>query len=227
MTDHIPLRASNLSRSYGRGASEVHALRDVSLELRAGELVALRGASGSGKTTLLNLLGGLDAPDAGEVTIHGRTLTGATDEELVGFRRRDFGFIFQTFALLPVLSARENVDLPLRLAGVRAPERNARVADLLGAVGLAAHGEQRPAELSGGQQQRLGIARALANRPTVVIADEPTGQLDSVNAEAMMSLIAGLVHERGIAAIVSTHDPRMTVHADRIIDIHDGQLVGS
>ncbi|HEX5858872.1 MAG TPA: ABC transporter ATP-binding protein [Microbacterium sp.] len=224
MTGQVALRASGLNRSYGRGASRVRAVRDVSLELHTGELVVLRGASGSGKTTLLNLLGGLDAPDSGDVWIHGRRLTGATDKELVEFRRRDLGFIFQTFALLPVLSARENIDLPLRLAGVRGDEREGRVTELLGAVGLAAHGEQRPSELSGGQQQRLGIARALANRPGLVIADEPTGQLDSVNAEAMMTLIAALVHERGIAAIVSTHDPRMAVHADRIIAMHDGML---
>jgi putative ABC transport system ATP-binding protein len=159
------------------------------------------------------------------VWLTGRRLTGATEDELVEFRRHDLGFIFQGFALLPVLSARENIDLPLRLAGVDAAAREARVAELLEAVGLTAHAEQRPPELSGGQQQRVGIARALANQPHVLIADEPTGQLDSVNAEAMMSLIADLVHARGVSAIVATHDPRMAAHADRMLHLHDGRLV--
>ena len=139
-------------------------------------------------------------------------------------RRADLGYIFQTFALLPVLSAAENVELPMRIAGVPPEQRDARVAELLEIVGLAEHANQRPNELSGGQQQRLGIARALANGPRLLIADEPTGQLDSTSAEAMMSLIAALVHQRGVAAIVSTHDPRMAAHADRIIEIHDGRV---
>lgn len=223
-TGDVVVRAEGLTRTYGHGAGLVHALREASLELRAGELVVLRGPSGSGKTTLLNLLGGLDAPDAGTVWIGDRQLTGAPEKELVDMRRTDLGYIFQTFALLPVLSAAENVELPLRIRGIAGAERAARVDELLDAVGLAAHAAQRPGELSGGQQQRLGIARALANDPRLLIADEPTGQLDSVNAEAMMTLIASLVHQRGVAAIVSTHDPRMAAHADRIIDIRDGQL---
>lgn len=225
MTANPVVRAEGLSRSYGQGAGTVHALRDASLELRAGELVVLRGPSGSGKTTLLNLLGGLDAPDSGTVWIGDRQLTGAPEKDLVDMRRTDLGYIFQTFALLPVLSAAENVELPLRIRGVAGDERTARVEELLDAVGLSAHAAQRPGELSGGQQQRLGIARALANDPRLLIADEPTGQLDSVNAEAMMTLIASLVHQRGVAAIVSTHDPRMAAHADRIIDIRDGRIV--
>ena len=224
MSADVVVRAEGLSRSYGQGAGLVHALSDATLEVRAGELVVLRGPSGSGKTTLLNLLGGLDAPDAGTVWIGDRQLTGAPERELVDMRRSDLGYIFQTFALLPVLSAAENVELPLRIRGVSGAERTARVDELLDAVGLAAHAAQRPGELSGGQQQRLGIARALANDPRLLIADEPTGQLDSVNAEAMMTLIASLVHQRGVAAIVSTHDPRMAAHADRIIDIRDGRI---
>jgi len=221
----IVVQADGLSRSYGHGEGRVHALREASLRLHAGELVVLRGPSGSGKTTLLNLLGGLDAPDAGEVLIGGRRLTGASESELVDIRRTELGYIFQTFALLPVLSAAENVELPLRIRGVAGPERTARVEELLDAVGLAAHAAQRPGELSGGQQQRLGIARALAGDPRLLIADEPTGQLDSVNAEAMMTLIASLVHQRGVAAIVSTHDPRMAAHADRIVEIRDGRIL--
>lgn len=224
MTETI-VRCEQLHKSYGRGAARVHAVRDVSLDVGAGELVVVRGPSGSGKTTLLNLLGGLDTPDSGRVWVCDREVTGASEDELVELRRHELGFVFQTFALLPVLSARENVDLPLRLAGVPVAEREPRVAELLEAVGLTPHSEQRPAELSGGQQQRLGIARALSTGPRLVIADEPTGQLDSVNAEAMMTLIADLVRSRGIAAIVSTHDPRMAEHADRVIGMHDGALV--
>ena len=219
------LRAEHLVRSYGTGPTRVLAVDDVGLELGAGELVVLRGPSGSGKTTLLNLLGALDAPDSGSVRLDDRELVGAAEDDLVELRRHGIGYIFQTFALVPVLSAVENVELPMRIAGVDGPERRARAAELLGVVGLADHAEQRPGELSGGQQQRLGIARALANEPRLLIADEPTGQLDSSNADAMMGLIARLVHERGVAAIVSTHDPRMAAYADRILEIRDGALV--
>jgi putative ABC transport system ATP-binding protein len=220
----LALRCTGLTRTYGSGENEVHALVDAELEVRAGELVVLRGPSGSGKTTLLNLLGGLDEPDAGQVWIGGRLLTGAPEDDLVDLRRRDIGYIFQTFALLPVLSAAENVELPMRIAGVDPAARAERVAALLDVVGLTGHENQRPDELSGGQQQRLGIARALANAPRLLIADEPTGQLDSGNADAMMALIANLVHQRGVAAIVSTHDPRMAEYADRIVEIRDGRL---
>ena len=218
------LRCEQLSHTYGTGVNAVHALRGVTLDVPAGQLLVLRGPSGSGKTTLLNLLGGLDRPTSGQVWLGDREVTTASEDDLVDMRRHDIGFVFQSFALLPVLSAAENVELPLRIRGVPVADREARVADLLEAVGLSAHANQRPGELSGGQQQRLGIARALANEPRVLIADEPTGQLDSVNAEAMMSLIAALVHQRGVAAVVSTHDPRMAVYADRVLDLHDGQL---
>jgi putative ABC transport system ATP-binding protein len=157
----LALRCAGLTRTYGSGENEVHALVDAELEVHAGELVVLRGPSGSGKTTLLNLLGGLDEPDSGEVWIGGRLLTGAPEHDLVDLRRRDIGYIFQTFALLPVLSAAENVELPMRIAGVDPAARTERVAALLDAVGLTGHENQRPDELSGGQQQRLGIARAL------------------------------------------------------------------
>jgi putative ABC transport system ATP-binding protein len=224
MIGDVVIRCEGLSRTYGSGDNRVHALRDAELEVRSGELVVLRGPSGSGKTTLLNLLGGLDTPTGGQVWLGQREVTGAGEAELVDMRRRELGYIFQTFALLPVLSAAENVELPMRILGLPAAERDTRVAELLEIVGLAPHANQRPGELSGGQQQRLGIARALANDPRLLIADEPTGQLDSTNAEAMMSLIAALVHQRGVAAIVSTHDPRMAAHADRILEIHDGQV---
>ncbi|NYE20223.1 ABC transporter ATP-binding protein [Microbacterium immunditiarum] len=227
MTADVIARCEQVTKTYGRGAAAVHAVRDASIALRAGEVVVLQGPSGSGKTTLLNLIGSLDAPDSGRIWVGDREVTGANEQQLVELRRHDLGFVFQTFALLPVLSARENVDLPLRLAGVRRRERERRVSELLDAVGLTAHAEQRPPELSGGQQQRLGIARALATRPRLLIADEPTGQLDSLNAEAMMGLIAGMVHERGIAAIVSTHDARIAAHADRLVSIHDGVVAAT
>lgn len=218
------LTASGVSRVFGSGSTEVHAVTDVSLSLELGELVLLRGPSGSGKTTLLNLLGGLDRPTAGTVALDGVELSTASEDQLAGIRRRDIGFVFQSFALLPVLSAAENVEVPLRIIRTPAQEREERVRTLLEAVGLAEHANQRPYELSGGQQQRVGIARALANRPRVLIADEPTGQLDSGTATQMMALIAALVHEQGVAAIVSTHDPRMAEYADRVLQLHDGKL---
>ena len=223
MSDAI-VTATGLSRVFGSGDTEVDALTDVSLELHPGELVLLRGPSGSGKTTLLNLLGGLDRPTSGRVLLGEVDFTTASENELAGIRQRDMGFVFQSFALLPVLSAAENIEVPLRIVRTPVHERSERVDELLAAVGLADHANQRPYELSGGQQQRVGIARALANRPRVLIADEPTGQLDSGTAAQMMALISTLVHEQGVAAIVSTHDPRMADYADRVLQLHDGRL---
>ncbi len=219
------IRAQGLTRTFGTGDSAVHALVDATLEVEAGELVVLRGPSGSGKTTLLNLLGGLDTPSAGTVWLGDRELTAMSEADLVEVRRSTLGYVFQSFGLIPVLSAAENVEVPLRITNTDPAERDARVRELLELVGLAPHAEQRPYELSGGQQQRVGIARALANRPTLLIADEPTGQLDSATAASMMDLISELVHSQGVAAIVSTHDPKMAQRADRIVEIHDGRLV--
>ena len=224
MTAGPALRSAGLSRDYGRPGNEVHALVEATLEVFPGELVVLRGPSGSGKTTLLNLLGGLDRPTAGQVWLGDIDLSTATEDELTELRTTRFGFVFQSFALLPMLTASENIEVPLR--GVRTPPaaRAARVRELLGLVGLEGHANQRPDQLSGGQQQRVGIARALANRPDVLIADEPTGQLDSRTAVAMMELISDLVHQEGSAAVVSTHDPKMAEYADRTIEISDGHL---
>jgi len=216
--------ADGLGRVYGSGETATQALTDAAVELRAGELVVLRGPSGSGKTTLLNLLGGLDRPTSGRVQLMGEDVTDAPPEEWVRLRRSTVGYVFQAFALIPHLSAAENIELPLRVVGTPVVERRARVQEMLGLVGLEGHANQRPSELSGGQQQRVGIARALANRPRLLIADEPTGQLDSVTAATMMGLIAELVHGQGVAALVSTHDPNMTASADRVIDIHDGRI---
>ena len=204
---HPLLRADGVGRTFPTAAGPVTALEAVSLEVHPGELLVVRGRSGSGKTTLLNVLGGLDTPTSGTVRLGDLDLTTASESQLVAVRRSRIGFVFQAFGLVPVLSAAENVEVPLRLLGVDPAVRDARVAELLDRVGLAGHAAQRPAELSGGQQQRVGIARALAARPQVLLADEPTGQLDSVTGAAMMDLLVELVHDSGVAAVVTTHDP--------------------
>jgi len=219
------LSARGLSRDYGSPGAEVHAVVDVDLDVEPGQLVLLRGPSGSGKTTLLNLLGGLDRPTSGQVQIADLELSTADDDALARLRSTRLGFVFQSFALLPMLTAAENIEVPLRVVRAEPEAREERVRELLELVGLAGHANQRPDELSGGQQQRVGIARALANRPDLLIADEPTGQLDSRTAIAMMQLIAELVHQQGAAAIVSTHDPQLAAFADRGLELHDGRLV--
>jgi putative ABC transport system ATP-binding protein len=223
----VALRAEGLVRVFPSAAGDVHAVDGIDIELRTGELLAVRGASGAGKTTLLNLLGVLDRPTAGRVWIGDVDTTGLPEAELATLRRDALGFVFQSFGLIPVLSARENVELPLRIAGTDPAERDERVAEALAMVGLAAHTEQRPAELSGGQQQRVGIARAIVARPRVLIADEPTGQLDSRTAATIMDLLGELAHRQGLAAIVSTHDPLLVGRADRVIEVHDGRILGS
>ncbi len=218
------LTATALTRVFGSGPNQVSACTDISLELRPAEMLVIRGRSGSGKTTLLNLLGALDRPTSGSVVLGDIDISAATEAELVEIRRREFGFIFQSFGLIPVLSAAENVEVPLRLLGMNAKERDARVAELLAAVGLSKHAQQRPSELSGGQQQRVGIARALAGNPKVLLADEPTGQLDSATGSAMMDLFADVVHNQGVAALVTTHDPILMARADRVVELRDGRL---
>ena len=191
-----------------------------------GGLTVVRGPSGSGKTTLLNLLGGLDRPTSGEVLLgDGRTLSQMPEDDVLEVRRTLIGYVFQSFGLIPVLSAAENVEVPLRLLGTPAGERSTRVAHALEVVGLSRHTKQRPYELSGGQQQRVGIARALVARPKVLLADEPTGQLDSETAATIMDLLLSVVHEQRIAAVVSTHDPLLAARADVVIDLHDGERV--
>lgn len=226
MTAPAPMvRVQGVDRTFGTGHAAVPALRSVSLEIAPGELVALVGRSGSGKTTLLNIIGGLDAPDAGTVTIGPTEVTGLAEEGLVRLRRDVVSYIFQTFGLIPVLSAAENVGVPLRLRRLSVADRERRVQLLLRLVGLADHAEQRPAELSGGQQQRVAIARALAGSPRLLIADEPTGQLDSRTGLDVMALIRAVVEAEGMTAIVSTHDPVMVALADRVIRLVDGRVV--
>ena len=214
-----------VTRTYASSAGEVHALRDVSFEVDAGQLVALVGRSGSGKTTLLNCIGGLDQPTSGTVTINGSVVTSMNENERTRLRRDELAFIFQTFGLVPMLSARENVGLPLRLRKTPSAEREQRVAHLLDLVGLANHAEQRPSELSGGQQQRVAIARALANSPRLLIADEPTGQLDAETGATIMALLQSVVRSEGMTAIISTHDQSLQAMADRSIRLSDGVLV--
>jgi len=221
------LRVVGVSRVFGSGDTAVRACTDVSLELYPGELVVLRGRSGSGKSTLLNILGGLDIPTDGEVWWGETSLAGLTDDQLTALRRGRVGFVFQSFGLVPVLSAAENVAVPLRIGGVAPAERDERVRRMLELVGLDDHANQRPTELSGGQQQRVALARALVVEPEILIADEPTGQLDSSTAAEMMVLINTLVRERGIAAIISTHDPLIVAQAQSVIELHDGRVTGS
>ncbi|MET8155108.1 ABC transporter ATP-binding protein [Sphaerisporangium sp. NPDC005289] len=211
-----------LRKVYNSGPKEVVALDEVSFEAYPGELIAIRGRSGSGKTTLLNQIGGLDRPDGGRVVVAGRTVTELAESGLLELRRDVIGFVFQSFGLIPVLSAAENVGVPMRLSRVPAAERDDRVRMLLSLVGLEKHRNQRPYELSGGQQQRVAIARALANRPKLLIADEPTGQLDSQTGRQIMQLLRALVRSEGVTALVATHDPALITLADRVLHLHDG-----
>jgi putative ABC transport system ATP-binding protein len=213
-----------VSKEYGSGASTVHALRDVWLSLPAGVLCAVHGRSGSGKTTLLNMIGGLDRPTAGRVEVDGREVSSLGEEQLVEYRRDDVGFVFQAFGLIPILTAAENVEVPLRLVRAEPRARDARVLHLLELVGLAERARHRPHELSGGEQQRVAIARALANRPKLLLADEPTGQLDSQTGRTIMALLRDVVRSEDVTAVVATHDPALLELADRVVELRDGRL---
>ena len=220
------LRAEGVTRVFGTGAGEVRAVVDVSLDVAPGELLVVPGPSGSGKTTLLNVLGGLDRPTSGRVWLGGhRELTAMGEDDVLAVRRDEIGYVFQSFGLVSVLSAAENVEVPLRLRRTPPKERAERVARALALVGLEGHAAQRPYELSGGQQQRVGIARALVAEPRVLLADEPTGQLDSGTAAVVMELVRDLVHSHQVAAIVTTHDPELIARADRVVSLHDGRAV--
>jgi putative ABC transport system ATP-binding protein len=218
------IQVEHLTRTYNTGAGEVHAVQDVSFEIPDGALVALVGRSGSGKTTLLNCIGGLDSPTSGRVVINGTDLSTLDEPARTRLRRDELAFVFQTFGLVPMLSATENVGLPMRLRRVPNAQRTERVAHLLELVGLSAHAQQRPGEMSGGQQQRVAIARALANSPALLIADEPTGQLDADTGASIMALLQEIVRAEGMTAIISTHDPSVRALADRALVLSDGRL---
>ncbi|MEV7169021.1 ABC transporter ATP-binding protein [Streptomyces sp. NPDC093224] len=215
----------DVHHSFGSGPQAVHALRGVSFEVGRGELTALRGRSGSGKTTLLNLVGGLDSPTAGRITVDGADLASLDEPGLLALRRDRIGFVFQSFGLIPVLTAAENVGVPMRLRRMPAKEREERARTLLALVGLADHAEQRPGELSGGQQQRVAVARALANDPDLIIADEPTGQLDSETGRSIMELLKAVVRSESVTILVATHDPNLIELADRVVELRDGRIV--
>ncbi|GAA1797324.1 ABC transporter ATP-binding protein [Nocardioides hankookensis] len=225
-TDEPVIEARGLTRTYGSGPTTMHALREVSFDVRPGEMVAVAGRSGSGKTTLLNLLGGLDKPDGGTLRVVGSDVAALDDQELSRLRRERISYVFQTFGLIPALTASENVGVPLRMRRMPVVEREQRVALLLDLVGLRDHGGQRPGELSGGQQQRVAIARALAGSPRLLLADEPTGQLDAETGLAVMALLRAIVDSEGVTAVIATHDPTMMALADRVLTIADGRVEG-
>jgi putative ABC transport system ATP-binding protein len=214
---------TDVARSFPTANEPVRALRDVTLAIPAGAFVVVHGRSGSGKTTLLNVMGGLDRADAGTVVVDGRDLTAMDDAELTELRRTTIAHIFQGFGLLPVLTAAENVEVPLRLLSWSAADRRRRVDEVMHQVGLTGRSQHRPEQLSGGEQQRVAIARAIAARPKVLIADEPTGQLDSRTGESIMALLHELVLDQGLTAVVATHDDKVIGAADRRIELSDGQ----
>jgi putative ABC transport system ATP-binding protein len=226
-TDGVPVvEVEDLIREFGAGSTAIRAVDGVTFRVEPGELVAVRGRSGSGKTTLLSLIGTLDRPSQGSVHVTGMPVSEMPERELVGFRRQTIGFIFQAFGLLPILSAAENVEIPLRLVAAEPRARDARVAELLELVGLAGRANHRPHELSGGEQQRVAIARALANQPRLLLADEPTGQLDSHTGRDIMALIRSIIRSEGTTAIVATHDPALIDLADRVLELRDGKVIG-
>ncbi|MCA9873569.1 MAG: ABC transporter ATP-binding protein, partial [Anaerolineales bacterium] len=215
---------SNLERHFQRGEMDVWALRGINLTIASGEFVALVGPSGSGKSTLLNLLGGLDRPSSGELWVAGLPLHDADGKARTAHRRHRVGFIFQSFNLLPRLTAVENVAIPLTLAGVSPAERTARAAAMLQKVGLGQRLDHYPAELSGGEQQRTAVARALIHGPSLILADEPTGNLDSTTGAEVMALLQALNKEQGITLVVVTHDADVAAYADRVVHLKDGQV---
>lgn len=216
--------AHNISKVYNPGTIPVYAINNVHLHLERGEFTALVGPSGSGKTTLLNLIGGLDKPDAGNILINGRDITHLRANQLIDFRLHNIGFVFQSFNLIPVLTAFENVEFIMLLQGKKRKERESRVRQLFQQIGLADKMDCRPAQLSGGQQQRVAVARALASMPQFVLADEPTANLDSVSALNLLDIMAKLNKEENITFLFSTHDQRVIERARRVITLVDGKV---
>jgi putative ABC transport system ATP-binding protein len=221
------LVADHVSRTFHLEGEEVHAVRDISLTINRGRFVAIVGRSGSGKTTLLNLLAGLDTPTSGQVRFEGRGVSEMGEKEMTELRRHRIGIVFQSFGLLPLLSAFENVELPLRIAGVGARIRNERAEEVLDLVGLLPRARHRPFELSGGEQQRVAIARAVAMRPSVILADEPTGELDSANAESIFGLFSEMAGAEEMAIITTTHDQTLLDMAQEVYEMGDGLIIES
>ena len=218
------VECSDLVKTYRQGKVEVTALDGVNLNIERGELAALAGPSGSGKTTLLNLIGGLDRPDTGRIVVSGKDYGEHKDAQLAELRLHHIGFVFQSYNLIPVLSAVENVEYVMLLQGVPAAERRDRARRILDDVGLADKYNRRPAELSGGQQQRVAVARAIVSNPSIVLADEPTANLDSKTGEGLLQLMTQMNQERKVTFIFSTHDPMVMAYARRVVTIHDGRI---
>ena len=219
------IETHDLERIYKSGSREVHALNGVNLKIQAGHFIALKGRSGSGKTTLLNCLSGLDRPTTGRVEVSGRDLAKMDENALTEWRRKEVGFIFQSFGLIPTLSAYENVELMLRIAGTPSRDRSKRTNYVLNLMGLTKWVHHRPYELSGGQQQRVAIARALANQPHLILADEPTGELDSSTSREMLGLFRQIVEQEHITLLMSSHDPLVDGYVDQVLRMEDGQIV--
>ena len=215
---------TGLNKFYAVGTQRIHVLRDLALEVGAGEMVAIVGASGVGKSTLLHLLGGLDRPEHGVIHVAGRELTAMVDAERVEFRNRNVGFVFQFHHLLPEFSAAENVEMPMRIARLPLPEAHRRASELLTRVGLGERLVHRPAMLSGGEQQRVAVARSLVMKPALLIADEPTGDLDETTSEALHALLREMHAEHGLTSIIATHNPRLAAACDRVLRLEQGQL---
>ncbi len=219
------VRVENVSRSFEVGGQIINALKDVTFDVAAGEFVAVIGRSGSGKTTLLNVIAGLDRASSGHVYIAGQDVSTMSDSQLTELRRHRLGFVFQSFGLLPLLSAYENVEVALRIAGASIRERGPRARELLDLVGLGRRSHHRPYELSGGEQQRVAIARALANKPSLILADEPTGELDSTTATQIFQLLLDIIDQEGVTIITTTHDRLVMEKARRVIELADGELL--
>lgn len=217
----------NLHRIYHLAGEDIHAVNNVSLDIWENYMTAIVGRSGSGKTTLLNLLAGLDQATEGEISILGRKLKAMSEQEILQMRMNEIGFVFQSFGLMPLLSATENVSIPLRMRGMSAKQRDKQVAEALEWVGLSARAKHRPYELSGGEQQRVAIARALASQPNLILADEPTGQLDTRTGRRILELMRRLVEERGITIVIVSHDPQVMQEADAVHEMRDGQMMES
>ncbi len=219
------IKTENLIKTYTQGDYQIHAVNGVNLEIEKGEFTVICGPSGSGKTTLLNIIGGLDEPTSGKVIIHEQEITELKGNQLIDFRLKNIGFVFQAYNLIPVLTAKENVGFVMLLQGRSEAERNARTEELLKAVGLEKEMKKKPTQMSGGQQQRVAVARALASKPEFILADEPTANLDSASTENLLDIMAKMNKDEGITFVFSTHDQRVIDRAKRVITVEDGKII--